>query len=191
MKNSGNIRLIDNYPLPVLERRKHLLTPTISPDSSHYAGWLDEDRDVLVSSSVSSLSWGPLTVKQKSIIYSFPLIVLIVLYWGDADTGGGDAGGTNTLSGTSPFSHPRRLLMVIISSWELWQSVLPCVKVMLCESSLPPPHHVRWSDGRPPSSGKFYGFQIRNKLNWTELLYITVRSVGRQEHHGWFWRRST
>ena len=47
MKNSGNIRLIDNYPLPVLERRKHLLTPTISPDSSHYAGWLDEDRNSL------------------------------------------------------------------------------------------------------------------------------------------------
>ena len=149
MKNSGNIRLIDNYPLPVLERRKHLLTPTVS-----HLSWLAGDRtvwDVLVWTSASSLSWGPLTVKQKSIIYSFPLIVLIVLYWGDADTGGGDAGGTNTLSGTSPFSHPRRLLMVIISSWELWQSVPVSASGLLSDGYVvlvfpPSPHHVttRW-----------------------------------------------
>ena len=33
MTNSSNISLVDNYPLPVLGRRKHLLTPTVSPGS--------------------------------------------------------------------------------------------------------------------------------------------------------------
>ena len=85
---------------------------------------------------------------------------------------GGDAGGTNTLSGTSPFSHPRRLLMVIISSWELWQSVSPSGPLWDGDgvTPLPPPTFstpvVSIWEGRQSSSRKFYGFLVQTELSY-------------------------
>ena len=152
------IKFSSLFSPPVLARRKHLLTHqlTDSPDWAQAGGG---QGPPVLSVLRTADSQGEKSIINNIFISAYcpPSSVLRRCWHGRGEADG--RRGTNRLSGTSPFSHPRRLLMVMISSWELWQSVpvVPGQMVMLWP--LPPP---AIPDGHQRASRKFYGFLVEN-----------------------------
>ena len=178
MTNSSNISLVDNYPLPVLGRSKHLLTPTVSPGSL--------GQDSLGCFSVNFCVLSVLrTADCKTEIHNIfisaycPASSVLRRCWHGR---GWRRGNQHTVWDESVQSSSEAadgdhqfLRIVTVSPSQCQWSPLSCQMVML---SLPPPT-MSPPDGRPPSSGKFYGFLIENKLNWATLHHSSVRRTSR------------
>ena len=176
MTSSSNISLVDNYPLPVLGRRKHLLTPTVSPGSL--------GQNSLGCFSVNFCVLSVLrTADCKTEIHN----IFISAYCPDSSVLRRCWHGRGVTPG-EPTHCLGRVRSVILGGCWWWSSVpencdsqsqsVPVVSCQMVMLSLPPPT-LSPPDGRPPSSGKFYGFLIENKLNWATLHHSSVRRTSR------------